>query len=329
VALKRVVGCDLDVAIFTNLSQDHLDYHGTMEAYWSVKKQLFSYHLFQGPKKDQAVAVANTQNRYGRELQHTHQGRCLGSGNDPSCDIRILCDQMDLMGMEGRIVTRRGTVRFHSPLVGAFNQENIASAAGAAEALEIPLSAVSAGIANLNCIPGRLELVPHNGGPRAYVDYAHKPGALAHVLDALRPFTPGRLIVVFGCGGDRDRDKRPLMGGIAALGADLTIVTSDNPRSEDPMAIIADILPGVCQNLETRYDLDSIGRDWPAAGYGVEPDRRKAIQAAVDSARAEDVIIVAGKGHETYQIIGGTRIDFDDRKEVARALAASGRNDAD
>jgi UDP-N-acetylmuramyl-tripeptide synthetase len=325
-ALKRVAACYLDVGIFTNLSQDHLDYHGTMEAYWSVKRELFSRHLFLGPKGSRAVAVVNTQNRYGRELKQNLRGKCLTSGSEPTCDIQVHCDQLGLTGLQGRIITPRGTVPFQSALVGAFNQENIASAVGAVESLGVPLKAVRRGIAQLGCVPGRLELVPHNGGPRAYVDYAHKPSALEHVLATLRSFSPGRLITVFGCGGDRDREKRPLMGGIAARGADLTIVTSDNPRTEDPMDIIDEILPGVRGDQTIQYDLRRINSDWSATGYGVEPDRRRAIRTAVRAARDDDVIVVAGKGHETYQIIGTARIDFDDRQEVAQALATRSSN---
>lgn len=328
VALKRVVACYLDVGVFTNLSQDHLDFHGNMAAYWEVKKRLFSDYLFKGPKAARAMAVINTDNRYGRELKQTLEERCLTSGcsadtepdKDSGSDIVVHSERMDLTGLEGWIRTPRGQVAFQSPLVGAFNQENIASAVGAAEALEVPLEAIRQGIADLDCVPGRLELVPHNGGPRAYVDYAHKPGALAHVLASLRPFTSGRLIAVFGCGGDRDRDKRPKMGEIAAQGADLAIVTSDNPRNEDPLAIIADILPGVRGVRKLKYDLGQLDSGWRAPGYGVEPDRQRAIQAAVAASTAEDVIVVAGKGHETYQIIGDRRADFDDRREVAQAL---------
>jgi len=324
VALKRIAACYLDVAVFTNLSQDHLDFHGNMADYWAVKKRLFTHHLATGPKAPRAVAVVNAQNRYGRELGQALPGNLLTSGSDAQCDIRVSCDRQDLNGLKGHLRTPRGRVPFRSSLVGGFNIENIANAAGAAEALQVPLSKVAQGIANLGCVPGRLEAVPHNGGPRVYVDYAHKPGALEHVLKTLRPFTPNRLITVFGCGGDRDRAKRPLMGEIAGRRADLSIVTSDNPRNEDPGVIIAEILPGLRPVAGQEYDLKRISSAWDAPGYAVEPDRRLAIRAAVKAARADDVIVVAGKGHETYQIIGAERIDFDDRKEVARALVELG-----
>jgi UDP-N-acetylmuramyl-tripeptide synthetase len=210
-------------------------------------------------------------------------------------------------------------VRSH--LVGAFNADNILMAAACCHAAGVPDQAIVRGIAALRGVPGRLEPVEHQRGDFAVlVDYAHTPDALERAIAVLRPLCRGRLMVVFGCGGDRDRTKRPLMGRAVARGADLCVITSDNPRTEEPLSIIEAILAGVTAEAIPRLtDLQQASR-----GYLVEPDRRHAIEAAVAAARPGDILLIAGKGHEDYQILGRTRIHFDDREEAAEALRRRG-----
>ncbi|MEJ2037300.1 MAG: cyanophycin synthetase, partial [Desulfosarcinaceae bacterium] len=201
------------------------------------------------------------------------------------------------------------------------NLENLLNAIGVGISLDLPLKTIKAGIEALNVVPGRLERIPDPRGRFVYVDYAHKPDALENVLLALRALTVDRIVCIFGCGGDRDRLKRPLMGAIAARLSDLAVITSDNPRSEAPMAIIDEILTGVKSvrtHVYTSGDLQRRGFD--QQGYAVEPDRRKAILLGVKASAPGDTLLIAGKGHETYQIIGKERFDFDDRVEVAKAL---------
>jgi UDP-N-acetylmuramoyl-L-alanyl-D-glutamate--2,6-diaminopimelate ligase len=206
--------------------------------------------------------------------------------------------------------------------VGEFNLENILSATGAALALGISPAAIAAGIDSLACVPGRLERIVEGGERFIFVDYSHKPDALENAITALRALTKGRLITVFGCGGDRDRTKRPVMGAIAARLSDLTVVTSDNPRTEDPLAIIAEIEAGVRQVCTRRLSADALTVAWQKKGYLVEPDRRTAIAASIKAAHAGDAVLIAGKGHETYQILAGETIHFDDREEARQVLAA-------
>jgi UDP-N-acetylmuramyl-tripeptide synthetase len=318
IQLARIHACRMDVAVFTNLSQDHLDFHGDMPAYWAVKQALFTEHLRSGPKADQAVAVVNTDHAHGRELAQTLGARVVRVGTAPDCDV---CGEDIACSLDGiRGALRRGAdrVEFASPLVGRHNIENILCAAGAALALGIRPDAVGRGIADLSCVPGRLERVANGAGIGVYVDYSHTPDALENALRALRALTSGRLICVFGCGGDRDRKKRPIMGAIAARLSDLAVVTSDNPRSEPPQAIIDEILPGL-----RREGVLPVGREAAAdrPGYVDEPDRRRAIATGIGAARPGDAVLIAGKGHETYQVIGARTVHFDDREEAARVLA--------
>jgi UDP-N-acetylmuramyl-tripeptide synthetase len=206
--------------------------------------------------------------------------------------------------------------------VGAYNVENILSAVGVATALGIPSDTIKAGIEALSVIPGRLESIENSTGRFVYVDYAHTPDALENVASALRKIAPARIICVFGCGGDRDKEKRPLMGEIVARLCDLAIVTSDNPRTENPTTIIDQILPGVRQINGLEYSTMDLMTGFKAKGYAVEPDRRRAIELAILMSRPGDAVLIAGKGHETYQILGTSVIAFDDREEAARVLQA-------
>ncbi|WP_319405017.1 UDP-N-acetylmuramoyl-L-alanyl-D-glutamate--2,6-diaminopimelate ligase [uncultured Desulfosarcina sp.] len=317
--LHRVDGCRYDVAVFTNLSHDHLDHHGTMERYWLSKKKLFSDYLKPVDGDNPVRAVVNTDDPRGRELAETLGARTLRTAVYGEGDIVPLGVVRDLTGIRGSIATRDGQIPFASPLVGDFNLENILSAAGAALALGIPTSAIAAGIDATGCVPGRLERILEGGERYVFVDYSHKPDALENAITALRNLTEGRLITVFGCGGDRDRTKRPVMGEIAARLSDLTVVTSDNPRSEDPLSIIAQVEAGVRKVCTRRLEADGFKARWLGKGYLVEPDRRAAIAAAIAAARSGDAVLIAGKGHETYQILAGETIHFDDR-EVARQV---------
>jgi UDP-N-acetylmuramoyl-L-alanyl-D-glutamate--2,6-diaminopimelate ligase len=320
-ALFRIRNCRFDVAVFTNLSQDHLDFHGDMQAYWSCKKRLFTEYLNCGPKKDKAVAVINCDDPKGAELAKDLSLPIIKTGSTPACEIKAETSRYGLTGTQGRVSTPQGSFDFKTPLVGIHNLANILSAAGTAAALKIPLSAIKAGVESLSAIPGRLERIENATERFVYVDYAHTPDALKNAVSALKQIAPAGIICVFGCGGDRDRDKRPQMGEIAARLCDLAIVTSDNPRTEEPAAIIDQILPGIKAAGGIQYSVQDVKTGIDKKGYIVEPDRRRAIELAIMASRPNDAVIIAGKGHETYQIIGKKTIDFDDREEARKALA--------
>jgi UDP-N-acetylmuramyl-tripeptide synthetase len=224
-------------------------------------------------------------------------------------------------GSRGLIHTPAGDMPFATTMVGRHNVANILAGVAGGLALGLPLEALERGIAAAAAAPGRLERVPDPGGRFIYVDFAHTPDALENVLQTLKTVGRGRLICVFGCGGDRDRTKRPLMGGIVARLSDLAVVTSDNPRTEDPTAIIADILPGLRAAKQRPARAPAAGAGFDAQGFAVEPDRRRAIALALAAAAPGDTVLIAGKGHETYQILGREKIHFDDREEAAAALA--------
>jgi UDP-N-acetylmuramoyl-L-alanyl-D-glutamate--2,6-diaminopimelate ligase len=312
---ERVAGLEFRAAGFTNLTRDHLDYHVTMEAYFDAKRRLFIEHLAPG-----GVAVVNAESGPGRWLaEHlAASGRAVWRyGAGPGAAVLAREPRISLAGISARVETPAGALSLRSPLVGAHNLENLLCAAGLALALGVPPSAVEAGLSACPGAPGRLERVERDG-VTLFVDYAHTPDALSRVLDALRALAPRRLVCVFGCGGDRDRGKRPLMGEAAARRADLVVATSDNPRGEDPLAILAEIVPGV-----ERGGRAPIGAAQAAAGadgFVVVPDRREAIALAARAARPGDAVLIAGKGHEDYQIVGAERRHFDDREEARRAL---------
>ncbi|MCU0561220.1 MAG: UDP-N-acetylmuramoyl-L-alanyl-D-glutamate--2,6-diaminopimelate ligase [Desulfobacterales bacterium] len=315
--LARIHCCRMDAAVFTNLSQDHLDYHGDMAAYWATKKRLFTEYLASGPKASRATAVVNTDHAHGRELADAVRGPVIRVGQDEACTVRGVELSCSLTGIRGAILLPGGRLEFSSPLVGRHNIENILCAAGAGVALGIPAAAIRAGIDALALVPGRLERVGPGGGRHVYVDYSHTPDALENALSALRALGARRIICVFGCGGDRDRSKRPLMGEIAGRLSELAVATSDNPRSEAPMAIIAEIVPGLRRaGARETTAAETAG----PKHFVVEPDRRRAIAIAIAAARPGDTVLIAGKGHETYQAIGGRTIHFDDREEAAAVL---------
>lgn len=288
----RVDAIPFRAAIFTNLTRDHLDYHGTMDAYAAAKARLF-HELLEG------VAVLNAADPASRRM--VPAGRPVCWFNDG--DLRVSDLRCTAAGSEARFHTPRGDFDGRLRLVGRHNVDNALGALGGALAAGVPLAACARGLAGLERIPGRLEAVPNDRGISVLVDYAHTDDALARVLGALRELGPARILTVFGCGGDRDRGKRPLMGRAAAEGSDRVFITSDNPRSEDPLAILADILPGVGTHPHV-----------------VEPDRATAIRRAIGEARPGDVVLIAGKGHEGTQQIGDALVAFDDRAVAAEAL---------
>jgi UDP-N-acetylmuramoyl-L-alanyl-D-glutamate--2,6-diaminopimelate ligase len=315
-AQRRVAGLRFRAAGFTNLTRDHLDYHGDEESYFAEKRRLFTEHLLPG-----AVAVVNVDDPAGARLARDLRAATVwGTSRSGQTEVSASEVSVGLAGIGARVATPAGAFSLRSPLVGTHNLENLLTAAGLALAAGIPLDAVERGLASCSGAPGRLERVEANG-VAVFVDYAHTPDALERALTALRALSPRRLIAVFGCGGDRDRGKRPLMGAVAARLSDVAVVTSDNPRTEDPSAILADIVPGVEGAGMRRSEAGAVRGG--AGGYVVVPDRREAIALAVSAARAGDAILLAGKGHETYQIVGAEKRHFDDREEARRALGTA------
>ena len=316
-AQERVAGMRFRVAGFTNLTRDHLDYHGDMERYFAAKRRLFTEHL-----ATDGVAVVNVRDPYGARLaDQLGPGRTVwryGGRADDALRAEGLSAGLD--GIAATFVTAAGRFEVRSPLVGAHNVENLLCAAGMALALGVPPDAVARGLSSCAGAPGRLERISARG-VSVFVDYAHTDDALARALAALRALEPRRLLCVFGCGGDRDRGKRPLMGETAARAADQIVVTSDNPRTEDPGAIVAEIVPGLERAGMRRLSPDALRRG--DRGFAVEPDRRAAIALAISAAREGDAVLVAGKGHEPYQIVGKERLPFSDRDEARRALGIS------
>jgi len=323
--LFRVENCWIDTGVFTNLTQDHLDYHGDMNSYWLCKKRMFAEYLPSGPKKERALAVINRDNPKGRELFNILPVRGISTGHSADNTIWPKNIKHDLSGIAGNISTPAGSFDFKSPLVGKHNIENILSATGVGTSLDLSLDDIKAGIENVFFIPGRLERITGNNGRFVYVDYAHTPDALGNVLTSLKAVSDKKIICVFGCGGDRDREKRPLMGEIAGRLCDLAIVTSDNPRTEDPEKIINQIVSGLNKTCKHEYSLSSLKTDFDKTsfnkkGYVIEPDRKNAIKLGIAVSRLGDTVLIAGKGHETYQILGKKTISFDDRKEAKQAL---------
>lgn len=328
-AMHRVEGISFAAGVFTNLTQDHLDYHGTMKAYLEAKSILFRGLV------PESVAILNADDSASEDLKAVTRARVVTFGENARSDVRL--DEVRLSGegieatlVIGPVVASGGSgpasMRVRSPLLGRPNARNVATAAATALALGVPPEAVVRGIAAVSGVPGRLERVDADGPFMILVDYAHTDDALKKVVAAARDLGSGRIITVFGCGGDRDRAKRPKMGSAAASGSDVVVVTSDNPRREDPMKIIEEILPGVRRALTGDPD----GRPDPARCL-VEPDRREAIGRALALARAGDCVLIAGKGHENYQDLGDRTIPFDDRlvaREFLRLRARDSRGQA-
>ncbi|MCK9461863.1 MAG: UDP-N-acetylmuramoyl-L-alanyl-D-glutamate--2,6-diaminopimelate ligase [Proteobacteria bacterium] len=319
-ALQRLRGCAFDVVAFSNLTQDHLDFHGSMADYAAAKMLLFTDAISQNSK---ARGVINVDDPFGEEIVRAMRHDVLRVSCDPAkaADLRpARAPSMSARGIEVEVVTPNGTIPLASPLVGAHNLSNLLLALGICLELGADAGRARDGLSGFAAVPGRLERVPCADGVAVLVDYAHTPDALARVLAALRPITPGRILCVFGCGGDRDPSKRPRMGEAVARAADVAVVTSDNPRTEKPGAIIDMIVPGVLDGGLQEIGAAEIAR--APSGYIVEPDRAAAIRLAVGAARDGDTVLIAGKGHEDYQILGTEKIHFDDREQAATAVAA-------
>jgi UDP-N-acetylmuramoyl-L-alanyl-D-glutamate--2,6-diaminopimelate ligase len=290
----------LDAAVFTNLTRDHLDFHGTMERYFAAKRRAFDL------LKAGGRAVVNLDDPWGRRLAAEMPGALTYGEGGEGGEVRPLAVALDTGGIRGRLATPAGTLDFASPLRGRFNLDNLLAATAGAVALGLPLAAVARALAAQPPVPGRLEPVERGQPFAVYVDYAHTDAALAAALRSVRELAEGKVILVFGCGGERDAGKRPLMGKVAGDLADVPIATSDNPRGEDPLVILAAVEEGLAAsgNRAAR----------------TVPDRRQAIREAVALAAPGDVVLVAGKGHEEVQVVGGARLPFSDRLELARAL---------
>src|SRR3972149_10846108 len=306
-ALNRVYGTDFSTAVFTNLTQDHLDFHTDMEDYFQAKSLLFSNMSLHH------TSVINSDDPYGRRLLEMSRCRKYSYGLDSSADIRGENVSLTIKGIEFDLTTPSGQTHIKSNLVGIHNVYNILAAAGAALSNNIPLDKIASGILSVTSVPGRFERIDSGLGFSIVVDYAHTEDALRLLLEAARQFSPQRIITVFGCGGDRDRGKRPAMGSTAVELSDYVIVTSDNPRSEDPEEIIREIDSGINSAIDKGAARTS--------GYVTIPDRRLAIEEAVRKAEKGDIVLIAGKGHEDYQITGQEKIHFDDREEAKRAVA--------
>jgi UDP-N-acetylmuramoyl-L-alanyl-D-glutamate--2,6-diaminopimelate ligase len=316
---KRTGECPFKLGVFTNFSRDHLDYHKTMEEYFKAKTLLFQ-GLKKGETEADSTAVINMDDPRGEQLAGLIQVPVVTYGLDQRWDVTGKRLSADRTGLKARLITPVGEVGIRSSLIGEMNIYNILAASAAALSLNVPLDAVAEGIERLGMVPGRLELVENQGGLNLVVDYAHTPDALLKTLTNLRPIVNGKLITVFGCGGDRDKGKRSEMGLVAGENSDLVFITSDNPRTEDPLSIIGEIEKGIRATGLVRLN-NSAQRPFTGSGYFVEADRRKAIRKAVALADETDLVLIAGKGHEDYQIVGGQRKPFDDREEATRAAS--------
>ncbi len=296
---RRAVGLRLEVGIFSNLTQDHLDYHGTLENYAAAKAMMFA---------QSEISVLNTDDgAYG--IMAESAGRYVSYSGTKDADYRIentVCSDSDI---EYNLVHEGESVHFKVDVAGAFNVYNSAAAAAALNQAGIPLAEIASVLADFPGVKGRIELVPTGTPYRVFIDYAHSPDGLINIINSLRKIAQGRIITVFGCGGDRDKTKRPIMGRIVAELSDVAVVTSDNPRTEDPDAIIRDILEGI------RTDKPVI----------VNADRTEAIKEAMHEARPGDIVLLAGKGHETYQIRGTVKYHYDER-EIVRGILEGDRN---
>ncbi len=294
--LDRVRGCNFDVGVFTNLTQDHLDFHKTMENYKNAKAKLFDIS-----KK----GVINTDDLYGADIAKNTDCDILSVGVDNVCDFKASDINISSSGVDFKISYNNKTYDMHLCIPGKFSVYNAICAAGAALSIGIDMDTIKRGLMNATGVMGRLEVVPTNTDYTVIIDYAHTPDGLENIIKATKEFAKGKVITLFGCGGDRDNSKRSIMGEIAGKLSDFCIVTSDNPRTEDPEAII---------------DMIEVGIKKTTSDYIRITDRRQAIKFALKNANKDDVIILAGKGQETYQIIGKEKFDFDERVVVYQAL---------
>jgi UDP-N-acetylmuramoyl-L-alanyl-D-glutamate--2,6-diaminopimelate ligase len=299
-AMDRLWGCQFAAAVFTNLTRDHLDYHKTFEEYFAAKRLLFEGTGAGAP----SVAVLNADDDYATRLEGLAR-RTLTYGLKNAADLTPKKLNLSFGGLEFTAQTPAGKIEVKSSLVGRINAYNILAAIGAGIALDIPAARIEEGISNLDLVPGRFQRIDEGQPFLVIVDYAHTDDALRNLISTARELnSSGRIITVFGAGGERDRTKRPLMGEAAGSLSDLVVLTSDNPRGEDPLRIINDVV---------------VGLQKASAKYRVEPDRDRALAIALEEARPGDIVLLAGKGHETGQVLRDRTIDFDDR-EKARAI---------
>jgi UDP-N-acetylmuramoyl-L-alanyl-D-glutamate--2,6-diaminopimelate ligase len=316
----RVEAVNFDIAVFSNLSAEHLDYHGTMERYGKAKELLFTYYLNHS-SKEKTYAVINYDDPFGRILCTRTNAQLFRYGSTEGIELSVKDTTLTSDGLSFLVNTPQGELELNASLIGRFNIANILAAVGAALAQDIPLKSIRKGITQVRSIPGRLERIPNEIGLTILVDYAHTSDALEHVLTTLKDLHPRRLITVFGCGGDRDKTKRGPMGAAATSKSDLAIITSDNPRTEDPHDIIEQIKAGIDHSNTTYYDVHGLTDADQCNGYSIIADRRAAIRTAVNLTKPGDILLVAGKGHEDYQIIGNQRYHFSDREEIIHALS--------
>ncbi len=308
-ALDRVAGCEYDVAVYTNLTQDHLDFHRDMEDYFQAKLRLFTGLTPAGAKGSRKRAIVNADDARGHHVCGASSVPVWTYAVEKQADIRAEDVQLSITGTRFTAATPSGRFPVDGRLVGEHNVYNMLAAIGVGLHEAVPPASIQEGLRSLDNVPGRFERVEAGQNFTVIVDYAHTEDALVRLLSAAQALKTGRIITVFGCGGDRDRGKRPKMGRAAAERSDVVILTSDNPRTEDPMAILREVEAGVRQALDparTKYEMI--------------PDRRQAIEAAMREAKAGDTVLIAGKGHEDYQILGTNRIHFDDREVAREAL---------
>ena len=304
-AQDRVIGCEFDTAVFTNLTQDHLDYHKTLENYAKAKARLFDLVSAEGQTKENKSAVINIDDVASAVMLEHTKCQCLTYAIDKASDLRASAINVLAKGANFTISGSFGTMNLKLKITGIFNVYNVLSAVGAALAEKISPQIIQATLEKFTSVPGRFELVDEGQNFSVIVDYAHTPDGLENILHTARQIATKRIITVFGCGGDRDRTKRPIMGRIAAKLSDVVIATSDNPRTEDPEFILSQVEVGVQEALAGKPHEKII-------------DRKTAIFRAIEIAQVDDIVIIAGKGHENYQILKDQTIHFDD-KEVARA----------
>ena len=304
-ALDRLSSCEFQTAVFTNLTQDHLDFHGDMESYFQAKSRLFK-------EFSPANAIVNADDAYGRRIAAEARGEVWTYALDAGADLGVENLSSSSAGMGFRMLTPAGSVDVETALIGRHNLSNILAASAACLSQGLTPEEIAAGVASLENIPGRFEKVDMGQPFLVVVDYAHTEDALARVLEFARPITEKRILTLMGCGGDRDRKKRPLMAAAALQASDYVVMTSDNPRTEDPASILREVESGAA--LAPASD----GR-WRSV-----LDRREAIRAIIAEAREGDAVVIAGKGHETYQILGTERMPFDDREEARTALRLAG-----
>jgi UDP-N-acetylmuramoyl-L-alanyl-D-glutamate--2,6-diaminopimelate ligase len=313
----RIGTCPYSVGVFTNLTRDHLDYHRTMEEYFEAKSL-----LFRGLIKDRhglkGTAAINMDDPKGEALRSMTMNKVITYGLAGRWDVTATNVTTDRNGLKAVIKTPDGDITVSSSLIGTVNLYNILAAVSVAVAIGVGHDSIARGVNELKCVPGRLEPVKNKRGLTILVDYAHTPDALIKAQTTLRPLTKGRLITVFGCGGDRDRGKRPEMGVAAGELSDVVFITSDNPRTEDPDTIIEQIVKGIEKTRFPRLEWKD-GQEVKGPGFFIETDRHRAIEKAVATAKDDDIILIAGKGHEDYQIIGKEKRFFDDRREAEMA----------